>query len=303
MVHDEFAIAQQAVLDRHDLVCEQRTVAVRSVDGNAHVLVTGEGPPVVMLNGIGVPAAMLAPLMARLDGVTQYAVDLPGFGSTDVTNHFCDDLRVNAVCFLAEVLDTLGLERPVIVANSLGSLWATWLAIDRPQRVAALVHVGCPALALDTSAPMPMRLLSVRPLSRLLLRLQRPSEGQVEQLSKMVHEHPLPDDIAHLVLATERLGHFEPAFRSMLHRLLRLRGSRPEMALTAQQLATVQATTLLVFARDDPMGGPSVGERMVEAMPDAELHVVDGGHAPWVHHADQIAPAILRFLGRVSWAR
>lgn len=303
MVHDVFTTAQQAVLDRHDIECDERSVTAPSVDGSAHVLVTGEGAPVVLLNGIGVPAAMLAPLIARLDGVTQYAVGLPGCGLTDATATFTDDLRTNAVRFLTEVLDALGLDRPVIVSNSLGSLWATWLAIDRPDRVAALVHIGCPALALDTSAPLAMRLLSVRPLGRLLLRVQRPSERQVEQLSKMVHEHPLPPEIARLILETERLEHFEPAFRSILHRLLRLRGSRPEMALTAEQLMTVRATTLLVFGRDDPMGGPSVGERMVEAMPDAELHVVDGGHAPWVHHADQIAPAIVRFFARLSWAR
>lgn len=303
MDHEEFAIAQAAVLDHHDLDCAERWITVPSVDGQAHVLVTGDGPPVVLLNGIGVPAAMFAPLLSRLDAVTRFAVDLPGFGLTDTTSVFADDLRVNAVHFLTEVLDALGLERPVIVANSLGSLWATWLAIDRPDRVAALVHVGCPALALGTSAPLPMRLLSVRPLGHLLLRLQKPSDRQVEQLSKLVHEHPLPDDIGRLVLATERLDHFEPAFRSMLHHLLRLRGSRPALALTGEQLEDVSAPSLLVFARDDPMGGPEIGERMVEIMPDAELHVVDGGHAPWVHHADQIGPAIARFLGRVSWAR
>ena len=303
MHNDEFAIAQAALLERHDLDCEERWLEAPSIHGSAHVLVTGDGPPVVLLNGIGVPAAMLAPLMSRLDGVTQYAVDLPGYGLTDTTSEFADDLRVNAVRFLTEMLDALGLDRPVIVANSLGSLWATWLAIDRPDRVAALIHVGCPALALDTSAPLPMRLLSVRPLGRLMLRLQQPSEGQVEQLAKMVHEHPLPDDIARLVLATERLDHFESAFRSMLHRLLRLRGARPNVSLTSTELATVQAPSLLVFARDDPMGGPAVGERMVETMPDARLHVVDGGHAPWVHHADQIAPAIVRFLDQISWAR
>ena len=30
----------------------------------------------------------------------------------------------------------------------------------------------------------------------------------------------------------------------------------------------------------------------------AELHVVDGGHAPWLHHADQIAPLATAFLSR-----
>ena len=64
MIDEDFSKAQAAVLDRYGITAEERWVEAPVVDGHAHVLVTGEGPPVVMLNGIGVPAAMLAPLMA-----------------------------------------------------------------------------------------------------------------------------------------------------------------------------------------------------------------------------------------------
>ncbi len=300
MLDQDFSRAQAAVLDRYRITCDEQWVQTPVVDGQAHVLVTGQGHPVVLLNGIGVPAAMWAPLMSGLNGVTQHAVDLPGYGLTDTTPSFAHDLRANAVRFLVEVLDGLGLDRPAIVANSLGSLWASWLAIDRPDRVAALAHIGCPAIVFDTSAPLPMRLLSIRTLGRLMMKLQPPSERQVEQLAKMVHEHPLPPEIAQIVLATERLGHFEDTFLATLNRLIRLRGNRREMALTADELARVNAPALLVFANDDPMGGAAIGHRMVDTMIDADLHVIDGGHAPWLHHADQIAPPLNAFLQRVS---
>ncbi len=300
MRDEGFSDAQGKVLDRYGVVADERWVTAPTVNGEAHVLVTGEGPPVVLLNGIGVPAAMLAPVMARIDGFTQYAVDLPAYGLTDTTDTFTDDIRINAVRFLCEVFDGLGLGQPLVVANSLGSLWASWLAIDEPGRVAGLAHVGCPAIVLDTSAPLPMRLLSVRPLGRLMMRLQPPSEQQVERLAKMVHEDPLPSEIAALILATERLEHFEATFLATLNRLVRIRGNRPERALTAEELATIDLSTLLVFAKDDPMGGPSVGERVAAVTPDAELHIVEGGHAPWIHHAAQIAPLVASFLRRVN---
>ena len=41
-----------------------------------------------------------------------------------------------------------------------------------------------------------------------------------------------------------------------------------------------------------------VSKRLAKALPDAELHIVDGGHTHWVHHADQIAPMLTAFLGR-----
>jgi pimeloyl-ACP methyl ester carboxylesterase len=299
MFDEDFSRTQAAVLHRYGLAAEERWIEAPIVDGQAHVLVAGEGPPVVMLNGIGVPAAMWAPLMACLDGVSQYAVDLPGYGLTDTTPTFANDLRTNVVRFLTEVLDGLGLDRPVVVATSLGSLWASWLAIDHPDRVTGLAHIGCPAIVFDTSAPLPMRLLSARLLGRLAMKLQPPSERQVEQLARMVNEHPLPPEIARLILTTQRLSHFEENFLAMLNRLLRLRGNRPKLALTADQLARIQSSTLLVFAKNDPMGAAPIGRRMADAMTDAELHIVDGGHAPWVHHADQIAPLLTTFRERI----
>jgi pimeloyl-ACP methyl ester carboxylesterase len=300
MFDDDFSKAQAAVLGHYGITAEERWVEAHVVGGHAHVLVTGRGPAVVMINGIGTPAAMWAPLIARLDGVTVHAVDLPGYGLTDTTHDFASDLRVNGVRFLRQALDGLGLDRPIIVGNSLGSLWASWLAIDQPDRVAALVHVGCPAIVLDTAAPLPMRLLSVRSIGRLMMKLQPPSQRQVEQLSRMVREHPLPPEIAELILATERLDHFEDAFLAMLSRLVRLRGNRPELALTADQLARIEAPTLLVFAADDPMGAAAVGARVADAMVSARLHIVPGGHAPWLHHAQQVARLVSAFLSRVS---
>ena len=270
------------------------------MQGHAHVVVTGDGPAVVLINGIGIPAAMLAPLMARIDGFTQYAVDLPAYGLTDTTPGFTDDLRANAVRFLVDLFDGLNLEAPIVIANSLGSLWASWLALDHPDRVAGLAHIGSPAVVLDTSAPLPMRLLSVRTLGRLMMRLQPPSQRQVDQLAKMVHEHPLPAEIHQLILATERLPHFEHTFLATLNKLLRVGGNRRAMSLTAEQLGRIDTPTLLVFADDDPMGDAHVGERVATAMPNAQLHIVEGGHAPWLHHADQIAPTLTAFLRQVS---
>ena len=99
MSASSFIEAQGRVLDRYGVVAEERDVDVSVIRGRAHVLVVGEGPPVVMANGIGTPAAMWAPLMAELGGVTIHAVDLPGYGLTDVTSDITVDFRSKAVRF------------------------------------------------------------------------------------------------------------------------------------------------------------------------------------------------------------
>lgn len=292
----EFIEAQQRMLDRFGAKAQSRFVEVPSISGRAHVLISGGGPPVVMVNGIGNPGAMWAPLMAELEEFRLFAVDLPAYGLTDTARGFAGELRRNAVRFLEEVLDALELDRPAFVANSMGSLWVSWLALDRGTRVAALVHVGCPALAPGTSAPIPMRVLSVRPLGRLITRLQPPSPTQVEQMSRMVREYPLVPELIELLIATERLPEFRQTFLSTLHALLRLRGSRPEARLTDEQLRKIVQPTLLVWGDDDPFGSPVVGERMAATMPAAELQVIGGGHAPWLTQARRIAPIARRFL-------
>lgn len=300
MPEQEFIGAQDAALAAHGVDAEQRFVEVPVVEGHAQVLVAGSGPPLILLDGIGTPAAMFAPLMGRLGRFTCYAVDLPGYGLTDSGGRPSRDLRHTAVNFLSEVLDGLGLERPIVLGNSLGSLWASWFALAEPSRVSALVHLGCPALVLDTSAPLPMRLLSIPVLGQAMMRLQPPSKRQVEQLAKMVREHPLPPEIARLLLATEKLPRFEETFLDMLKALLTLRGARAGMSLTRDQLGRIHAPTLLVFGKSDPMGAEETGRQVEAAMPDAELHVVEGGHAPWIHHSDVIAPLVREFAGRLS---
>lgn len=293
---ENFQRAQHATLASYGVAATSRFLDVEG--GKAHVLVHGEGPPLVMVNGIGTPAAMWAPLIAALDGVTVYAVDLPGFGLTERTEPFVPNLRRHVVDFLASVLDVLDLERPAFVSNSLGSLSVTWLALDRPHRVAHMAHVGCPALLLGTSAPLPMRLLSVPGLGALLERVQPPSARQVRGMAKMVGEEPLPEELVDLLVATEKLPLFAPAFRPVLRQLVRLRGARPGAGLTPEQLAALTQPVALVWGADDPFGEPAIGEAAASFIRDAEFHLVPGGHVPWVHHPNDVARAIGPFLRR-----
>ncbi len=295
---DDFRVAQQHMLESVGVEADSRFIEVPVVEGRAHVLSAGRGPWVVMLTGIGTPAAMWAPLMAELGGFHLLAIDLPGYGLTDTDPALftASSYRSTALDFLQQTLDALGIDRASFVANSLGSLWTTWLALDRPDRVSAVAHVGCPALWLGTAAPLPMRLLSVPLLSGLLMKLQPPSLKQVRGLAKMVREDPLSPELERLLLATERLFGFEETFLTTLRTLLRLRGPRPPMVTTDEMLRRIRQPTLLVWGKNDPMGSPSIGERAAEALPHAELHVVDAGHAPWLRQAALIGPLTTRFL-------
>lgn len=299
---EQFMAAQDRLLQRTGVAAESHFLDVPAVSGRAHVLVSGEGPPVVMVPGFGDPAAMWAPLMAELDGFTLFAVDRPSFGLTDSVRHTTSTFRSLATRFLEQVLDRLDLEQPAFVGNSIGSTWSIWLALDRPHRVAAMTHVGCPAFILDTSAPLPMRLLSVRPLGKLMMRMMPPSPKEMDRFAGMVGADlsGLPE-LRDLLIAMRKLPRTDPAILELLHAVVRLRGARPKVRLTAEQLGQISQPVQLVWGQNDPFGSPEVGRQVAGIIPRAEFHMIpETGHVPWVDHARQVGELAAPFLAAAA---
>lgn len=296
---EAFKTSQARLLKHYGVDAESRYIKVPAVTGHAHVLRAGAGPPVVMVPGFGDPAAMWAPLMAELGGFSLYAVDRPCFGLTGSAEHRAATFRSLAVEFLEQVLDALELERPLFVANSIGSLWTISLALERPDRVTAMVHVGCPAFILDTSAPMPLRVVSLPLVGRALMALSPPSARQVEAFARQVAREDLSrlPEMVDLLVAAQKMPGAQAAIRRLLRAVLRLRGARPEVALPAGQLARITQPVLLIWGSEDRFGGPGVAEEAARIIPRAELRVVDGaGHVPWLGQPAGVADAARAFL-------
>jgi len=293
---DEFLGAEHRILDRYRSPATQRIVDLPG-GRRARVLTVGEGPPVLLVIGGGMVAAMWAPLLPQLEGFTAHLVALPGAGLNDPGDYRRATLRGGAARFLTGVLDGLDIERAAVVGHSMGGLWSTWLALDHPDRVTAIAHVGCPALVLGTSAPLPMRLSTIAPLHRLISRLDPPSPEQVDRLARMAHEdlHDLPE-LRDLFVAAERLPRADAEFHHLLRAAIRVRGAHPDIALGADELRRIRQPLQVIWGEDDPFGPPSVGRRIVDLAADGELHVVAGGHGPWFSHADQVGAPLARFL-------
>jgi pimeloyl-ACP methyl ester carboxylesterase len=284
----EFEAAERRLFEVYGLEVESRFLELRDPPVRARVMESGEGAPVVLVHGGGGVGATWAPLVARLSGVRLVVVDRPGFGLSGGFDYRGVDLRQHAVAFLESVLDASGIERAAFVANSMGGLWSFWLALDRPERVTSLAQLGSPALLLNTLAPLPMRLLSVRGLNRLMLAMEKPSPEQARKfLTRMGHDEAvidrqLPQEFFEMVAAYQGLPYYATAWLTLVERCLGLRGAAPDVHLGEKELRRVQQPTLFVWGDGDVFGGPEIGERAIRVMANAEMEVVSGGHLPWL---------------------
>ena len=70
------------------------------------------------------------------------------------------------------------------------------------------------------------------------------------------------------------------------------------MALAVSVLSGVRQPVQLVWGDHDPMGSTKVARQVAETLPDAELHILEGGHAPWLTQPDKVAALATAFLER-----
>lgn len=115
-------------------------------------------------------------------------VDLPGFGLTGPAVN--DDYRIERyVSFVAALLDTLGVQRCVLVGNSFGG-WIAWEgALALPDRVRALVLVDAAGYPLDSeSVPIGFRIARIPVLNRLMESVL--PRGMIESSLRNVYGDP-----------------------------------------------------------------------------------------------------------------
>lgn len=104
----------------------------------------GDGPPLVLLHGLGSNRAVWRPVLAQLaERFTVVAVDLPGHGDSPSLPPGADATPAGLATSVLAVIDSLGVKQVDIVGNSLGGWIALEVALRRRARsVTALAPAG-----------------------------------------------------------------------------------------------------------------------------------------------------------------
>ena len=291
-LHDQSTLAFEQAERRLFTACGvqvgSRRVRLADPPVAVRVLEAGDGPPLVLAHGSGMSASTWAPLMPHLKAHRLIAFDLPGFGLSDAFDYSGRSLRSHAVAQLTSLLDALGVEQAPIVGTSLGGMWALCLALDAPDRVAAVASLGVPAVALPGTHGDPFfTALSTPGLRQLVARIRPPNVATTRRSMARGVIGPraakrAPEGFFEVVHEGMRQPGFRTAMLTHMQLAMRFGRPRPENFLSEPELQQLTVPALMIWGNQDPYGEPEIGRRACALLPDARLEIIPGRHAPFL---------------------
>jgi poly(3-hydroxyalkanoate) depolymerase len=271
---------------------EEPALQIRAIDVGAQRLRigirpgTGEGPPLLLCNGIGASIELVEPFIAALDGVETIVFDAPGVGGSPrpaLPYRFW-----NLACMVVRLLDQLGYREVDALGVSWGGGLAQQFAIQHPSRCRKLILAATSAGAL---------MVPGRPsiISKLLSPRRYLDPSYLARIAPEIYggEYRHNPDLARSYAYERQAG--QPNWLGYYYQLFAALGwtSLPWLPLLRQP-------TLILAGNDDPIA-PVINARILASfIPQAQLHIINSGHLFLVTRAQEVAPIIKQFLRRAG---
>lgn len=262
---------------------------LRRPEGRVAYRVTGEGPLVVCVPGMGEIAAAYrytVPAL-RAAGFRVAVMDLRGHGDSDATFSAYDDAAAGSD--VLALIAHLGAPA-VVVGTSMAAGAAVWAAAESPEAVRALALIG----PFVRNAP-------TNPVAAALFRLlmQRPwARGAWLAYLPQLYPSRLPADF------TEHRDAIRAAMARPGATAAFVRTTRTDHTPAEERLPRVTAPTLVVMGTADPdFRDPAAEAAWVAERLNARVELIDGaGHYPQAEDPERVTPALVAFCREVTGA-
>jgi pimeloyl-ACP methyl ester carboxylesterase len=271
---------------------------VRAADVPTRIRTWGStGSPIVLVHGAAETADTWAPVAERLAaGHRVYALDLDGWGYSRRVAPYDLDHQTRQ---LLGLLDTLGLDRPVLVGHSSGAAVVAEAALRAPARIGGVMLLDGDALASGAGQRSFARYLIVPPYRTAVLRLALRSDALIRSLYGRQCGPRCPALDAAGVDAWRRplqVGGAEDGLWGML--------DAGVPGLSTQRLSGLAATglpTAVVFGAQDgvfPSGTPQRTAQRVGAPPP--LIIPNARHLTMISDPGPVAGAVEALVARAA---
>jgi pimeloyl-ACP methyl ester carboxylesterase len=250
----------------------------------------GDGPPVVLIHGLGLSRRCWRPVREILEERHEVvALDLPGFGESAPLSSGDTPTPARLADVVEDTMKRLGFAAPAIVGNSLGG----WVALELARRGATSCTVAIAPSGLE-SPPERAYVIALNELMRARARLSAPFGRQLTASAAVraalfggLRSRPWRVS----PLAGERelrefgcSPGFQPALRASV-------GARVPAGLSE-----IRSPVRIAYGTLDFMLGALTAPRFVAIIPHAELVPLPGlGHVPMLDDPALVARTILDF--------
>ena len=254
---------------------------------------TGEEPPVVFIHGL---AGKWENWLENLPRVAQerraIALDLPGFGESPMPR---EEIAISRYADLVEgLLESLGIERVVLVGNSMGGFIAAEMAIRYPERCDRLVLAAAAGISITYLRKRPTLTgarvagaISAVTLTRRHAVVARPRLRHLAMSFVIRHPSCLRPDLLLEIAPGSNTPGFMPALEALLdydHR---------------DRLPEIRCPTLIVWGREDVLVPVADAEEFERLLPDARKVVFDEtGHVPMLERPAAFNDGLMRFVAK-----
>jgi pimeloyl-ACP methyl ester carboxylesterase len=254
-----------------------------------------EGPrddalPIVLLHGTGASLHTWEGWVQALQGERRMiSYDMPGFGLTGPSPDGVYSIERYTDVVVA-VLDHLGVQRCVLVGNSLGGYVAWATTVLHPERVGTLVLVDAGGYPYESqSVPLGFRIARTPVLNRLMKDVL--PRGVIDSSVRNVFGDPSrvpPELVDRYFDLTTRAGNREA---------LAARFAQTQPGALAQRVPEIKAPTLILWGGRDRLIPLPQGERFNREIAGSQLRVFeDLGHVPQEEDPAATVAALKQFL-------
>lgn len=255
-------------------------------DGTAYVF-GGDGPPVVLVHGMGLNRDMwgwqLAPLVQRFRVI---CYDLLGHGESAAPPADC--AMDHLVAQLDALLDHLGIDRCALIGFSLGGLIVRAYALAHPDRAGALAILNSAHDRNDAER------------AGIRERLDRAIRfGHVETIDGALARWFTPDFAVRRPDVLEQVRRWmeanDPAVYPIVYRVL-----AESDADLATSIAAIRCPTLVLACEEDHGNSPDMARRMAALIPGARTAIIPKlRHMALAEDPAAVSGALVPFLEEV----
>jgi pimeloyl-ACP methyl ester carboxylesterase len=263
---------------------------VKLSDGLVHYQLIGsaEAPTIVLIPGATLPFFVWDPIVDQLveAGFRVLRFDLFGRGYSDRPNLRNDPAFFNKQ--IKELLNALQVKVPVhLMGIASGGLTSVLYTDQYPNDVSSLTLICTEGLG---ATPFIVRLFQIPVVSDYIVDISG-DKLLLDRLNNYSEDPAIVNDLRNRFRLSIHIKGFKRSFLSLL-RNMPIWSAAPVYTRVGQ----LRIPTLIVWGNQDHITPVAMAKPVHEAMPHAELHLLESGHLPQYEHPKLFTPILLDFL-------